>query len=382
MHPHPHKRYIAASLLLTLLVSSCASFKVTPINKQSQASVSGGMLYALPLTQLRITVITASQDLSQADFAAFAEEMLGDTDSTPIPNSIRDIKITTTTVADPKGYYWVTPLRSSMQTNSRHLLQAIGFRTDAAPSSPVSPAPAGSAHAGTTDFKGSVDATYNRADTFYTRHDQPGRPSKIVAMRDHRSLRSQAQQAARRIEELQHRRMQLLNGEEETPLDPRTLTLLLDKIEAELSAYIARFRGVIHLDTVTIVVDPTSMDNEDEYPLLLFSPSIGIVQSNQKQMPTDVDTLWCSQQPSGEMKTVARIHKYHATRSSRLGYTERHSIKYRIPEPTTISLTFGDHTWEQQVDILQNGPTVRLPIRCRQALFDPQTGTLLFYSAR
>ena len=116
-------------ILIAILVSACSNYKVYSVRDNPTLPVRGGVLYALPRTQLRVAVTVERRDLSSAPYAGFAADMLGATDA-DIDTSFRivDIDVTPNNIADPNYYYFVKMRRGSVSVDDRHLLMAIGER--------------------------------------------------------------------------------------------------------------------------------------------------------------------------------------------------------------------------------------------------------------
>ena len=62
---------------LVALFSACSQYKVYSVKDSPSLPVGGGILYALPKTQLCVEVTVQRRDLSQAPYSQYAADYLG-----------------------------------------------------------------------------------------------------------------------------------------------------------------------------------------------------------------------------------------------------------------------------------------------------------------
>ena len=389
------KRLLVVSL--ALLLSSCSVYKVYSVRDNPTMPIAGGVVYALPRTQLRVAVTVERRDLASAPYARFAADMLGAT-AADLDTSFRivDIDVTPHNVADPDYYYFVKVRRGSLTVDDRHLLLAVGAPV---PSSNGARVPLRASNQQPTDNSQPSPLAYNlydRPDTFYTRYDSPGHPSLVTTKKDVRTLKQRAEAAAASIDELQTRQRELLTGEADNQPDAESLRLILAQLRHQELQLKALFVGETHRETVVFYVDPALRKGEDFIDTISwFSPTEGFVTEPTNQptnQPTNHSTIQafpivCTVQSENTLKTTNRFVRYHTSgtaptvTSNRTGVAASKSrtkkaFRYRIPEQTTVTIFTPQFSLSRHLPISQFGPTVQLPTRRIKALFDPQTHDL------
>lgn len=356
-----------------LLLCAC-SYEVRPVKSHPKVASPGGLLYALPRTEICVDVTFGHYDTTGATFVKYANEMLS-VNGKLGGYEIKDVKLSTRVVADPKHFYFVRPKGTSVQVDSHNLLRSIGLESsDMEALSEVTQA--------TTDddFAEPLPAQYNlydRADTFYSRYDRPGSPSMIATKKDIRTLRQQAMAAAERIGQLQERRQQLLNGESETSYTPEGLRVLIQLIDRQEHQLQEQFVGRYVTETVRFVIDPkdekTLVDSQTVV-LFYFSPEKGIADSIDR----GAMAVRCSLRCDNEMRSAARFVKFRVGAFQSSNMNERNTFKYRCSEQADVMVYSDKFTYQKRLPIAQFGPTIELPSGKFKALFDAHTGDLIY----
>ncbi|MBR1644875.1 MAG: DUF4831 family protein [Bacteroidales bacterium] len=366
--------------VVALLTTGCQAYKVYPINAQTRVETSGGIAYALPLTSVHIRLAVAHTDLSHASYADFAHEMLG-IDMPPSDSlyTITGVEISTLASADPLHYYYVVPRRIALSVGPQGLLRQIGtpYTPTALDQAPTSRPPAPQ-----RPPQAVGNTLYDRADTFYTRYDQPGHPSRILTKKDVRSPRQQATRLAEQIETIQEKKMQLLFGEYEGNYSAEVIPYLYEMLDARERELRLHFTGYVVTDTVDFYFTPGDARNYAEpyrFPLCLFSPSVGVCDTLRPA--DDADTVWCSIVNDNTLKRVTPFIKHRATRRG-FAFLRRQTFKYRLSESATVRVDVGQHASTKQVRVSQFGPISTLPPGKLNAAFDDSTGELLYYEAQ
>lgn len=374
--------------LSLLLLASCASYTVSPVKSKPSKSAVGGVLYALPRTEICVDVTFQFTDTVSAPFAPFAEEMIAVTPSAAY--SIQDVSLSSRVIADADHYYFVHPRRLSLQVDANNLLRSVGLTASdaarvASESSNSSASQSLNAHPFDAPQAQSSDAPvsnnlYDRTDTFYTRTDRPGHPSLLASKKDSRNLRQRAQAVAERIGELQERRQQLLDGDYETSYAPETVRLMLDLIERQEQQLIEQFLGRERRETVRFVVDPKdekALIDDQTVTLFYFSSQQGIADSGAR----GAEAVQCRIRCLNRLRSAARFVKY---RSAGTGTdqkpNDRNTLKYRRSEQAQVSVFCSQFRYEEELPVAQFGPIIELPNSRIQALFSPQTGDLIYLS--
>ena len=361
-------------LILVALATVSCSYEVRPVRSHPRMMAPGGLLYALPRTEICVDVTFGHYDTTGAPFVKFAHEMLA-VDKSLGGYDIRRVELSTRVVADPNFFYYVNPRRMAVQVDSRNLLRSVGIAT-----ADLGDANKASTMSADEERDYSLAGQYNlydRTDTFYSRHDRPGNPTMVASKKDSRSLRQQALAAAERIGQLQERRQQLLNGESETSYTPEGLKVLLSLIDHQERQLQEQFLGHYTTETVRFVVDPkdekTLIDSQTVV-LFHFTPEKGIVDStNRRAMP-----VYCRIQCDNKMRNAARFVKFRVGAFQNSNMNERNTFKYRSSEQASVEVFCSRFRFQKQLPIAQFGPTMELPEGKLKALFDAHTGDLIY----
>mgnify|MGYP002622074425 CR=1 FL=1 len=367
-------RLLICLSLLTYL-SSCST-RVVPVRNDDVHVSSGGVLYALPKTEICVEVTLACRDTSQAPYARFAGEMLSDL-ALPSPYRIAQIRLSTRLVADESHYYYVLPRRTSLQVDERHLLRAVGMEdcvdrdlwderdmeTLYGPDSAIHLSPGSS--------------LYDRVDTVYRRGDNPGHPSSMIARKDTRSLRRQAMAAADRLSTLQEQRSQLIDGENADQWSPDRMRLQLQLIDEQIAAVTSLFLGSEVRSTVRFTICPSEARTEAEgqlQVLFFFSPTRGIVESETD----DATPVYYAIRRDPGLKNASRFVRFHTGDATRI--EQRNSIKYRSSGLADFSIESDLFQLRRTLPIAQYGPILELPSGRVKARFDAIGGQLIYLS--
>lgn len=368
---------LSIPLLALLFFAGC--YSVTPVNNNT--SSSGGMFYSLPLTRICIDVTYKYYDLTDAVYADYAAEMLAlDNFDVEKPYRIQNVEASYEVSADPDHYYLVSPRGISVQIDNRHLLRSVGL-TPQETAAEIGPAQSVN-HADTMTSKlvlhnATADQLlprynlYDRTDTFYVRGDQPGRPSGTSTRRAPRTLKQRAQAAAEEIAELEDRRADIVVSDRYT-LEGKAK--MLQQIEEQEAVLMAQFIGKPIVETVHFYLTPAeasrNVDTVQRTVLFYFSRSEGICDSDDVgAMP-----VVCTLRPD---QSLQRVRRFCRKRSHESNFNS--SFKYRLPSQAVLNLSCELFDFRTTLPVAQFGPVIDLPRRHFKALFDPNTGALIYY---
>lgn len=382
-------------LLLLLLGSGCSRYTVYSVRTRPARTLPGGLIYALPHTQLRVAVALEKSDYSNAPYAPYAQDFLGLTGvGSDSVYRIAHVSITAVNEADPQRYYFVVPRRTAIGIDSRGLLQSVGMNYTEL-SSPQA-APNGGAAIRSTDDLLLTQAQYNlyeRTDTFYTRYDKPGRPSMVTSKQDVKSQRQRAKAAAEQIESIREKRVQLVFGEYEGSYNSDAIQYINHQLEEQERLLLSQFVGHTVVDTLVFWVDPKdekTMVDSQTVELFRFSPVWGIVDSTVEEALV----VRCNIRCENKLRNASRFIRYRTRVVGESNWKDRHTFKYRIPETALVTVwaspqaaekdAANDPVWGYQkvVKIAQFGTLANLPAGPVKAKFDPTTGDLIFFEGR
>lgn len=376
--------YSRLSLLLLafvlLVFSSCSDYNIYSVKSKPKNQLPGGFLYALPRTYVSVAVTFDKVDYSGAPYSDYASELLGlsgiNKDSI---YSIHSIEIATFNNADPNYYYFVNPGHLSVSIDSRNLLQSVGVTRDGSRKDPDQIAAEVSPYM--TMFEKAIQEPafnlYDRTDTFYVRNDRPGRPSLITTKKDTRSVRQKALDAAREIEEIRQKKQELMFGEYEGDYNTATIQYLCQQLDRQEQMLLELFVGKVSTETVYFTIDPLSDKDHiasQTYLLFHYTPSDGIVDSTYHNVIGVQCNITCTHPTQ---KAINFVH-YRTGALTNDSYKDRHSFKYRIPEKANVTVFSNKFSFSKEVKISQFGTVASLPYGRYKALFDPNTGDLIY----
>lgn len=362
---------------MAFFLASCSQYTVYSVSERPSHAVSGGVIYALPHTLVRVAVTIDKQDLSSAPYSQFAQEMLSLPTASPDSiYSIRHIEVCTINEADPDAYFFVNPKRTAIAVDGRGLLVSVGGRQ---PGKGILPQQSSNTELLIEEPVSSPEYNlYERADTFYTRYDSPGRPSLVTSAKDVRTLRQQASAAAENIEEIRERKQALLFGEYEGNLSAEAIAFLYKKLDAMEREKVCQFTGDSQTETIYFYVDPkdekTAVEDQT-MPLFRFDPVKGLLDADSDEGLLVACNIRCE----NHLRKASRFIRFRTKSVGSGNILDRHSFKYRIPEVATVTIYSHDFHFEKQVKVAQFGTVANLPKGKCIAIFDPKTGDLLYY---
>lgn len=365
---------MAMAIVMAMVLVSCSSYRVYSVSSRPSQKVGGGMVYSLPYTLVRVAVTVEHTDLSTAPYAAYAE-MVG----LPAPDSlyhIASVEVGTTLVADPQRYYFVTPGRMPVCIDNRGLLRSVGETWNA---EDVTFSEENIERRVESTEMPSGQAEYNlydRADTFYLRTDNPGRPSLIASKKDVRSLRMQAEAAAERIREIQEKKQELLFGEYEGNYGGDAIRFIYNQLCEQERLLLAQFTGQRESHTEVYLLNPKdekSLIDSQMFHLSHFMPDRGLCNG-------EGTLITCEVRCENSLRRASRFIKHRTKTVASDNWTNRRTFKYRIPETASVRVYIGEEDYvEKLVKISQFGTVANLPAGRCHARFDPHTGDLIFF---
>ena len=381
------RKLILMQALTVVLLCGCSQYKVYSVKDNPMLPVNGGVLYALPVTQIRVAVTVERRDLELAPYSKYASKYIG-AENIDTAYRIVSIDVEPVNVADPDNYYYVKVRRGSVTVDSRHLLLAIGRQAEDCD--------------GVQDFRGCQENgediydgnlrkedgvsynLYDRADTLYTRFDTPGHPTMVSFRKDVRSLAQRAASAAERLEEIHTKQRELINGEYEGNYSAESLPYLYEMLKREEEEVVSLFCGTVNRETVYFYVEPVYRKREMFCDTVIwFSEKDGFVGDVDRH-PSDAFPIVCSVVCNDALRNASRFVKYHtsgltAARSGgRTGAAatksrRRKTFRYRIPEQAQVSVSTPVFSVSRTLPVAQFGPVMELPCRRVKALFDANT---------
>lgn len=370
------RKYLLSMLLAAMLLEGCAGYKVYSVNERPKYSVSGGILYALPRTRVVVDVTLLSRDRSEAPYAQFASEMVGANDSAAMFCASVNLKVCNE--ADPRAYYYVVPKRIAVDVDKNHLLHSVGLSRQQANSIEESASVVKSSPK--PQLSQLEYNLYDHTDTFYTKGDVPGHPSLLSAKPDVRSLRKRARDAAEELKDVQERLRGLEHGEFDESYTVEQLAYVRQRLQQRQSELLRLFVGTADTHTIRysyVPKDEYTMVDSQRVVLFYFSPTEGIVDSVSGGVP-----VYCQVRCENQSRSAARFVKFRTDGRKNTLAVKRSGFKYRMAEQAEVMVVCEYFKASAVLPIVQFGPTVDLPNRNFQALFDSRTGDLLYFNGR
>lgn len=367
-------------MLVPLLFSlSGCSYSIYSVNDRPLMGTSGGILYALPRTEIVAEVAMLSYDQTDAPYAQYASEMVGAPDSADRFRA--KVTLSVHNVPDPKGYYYVVPRRISVDVNKQHLLHSVGLPTSDF-SSMGKTAPKSPAAKPTSTMETYLEYNlYQRSDTFYVKGDKPGRPSMVSSKPDARNLRQRALAAAEELRGVQERLRSLENGDFDESYTIEQVQYVQKRLKQRESELLQLFVGAAEVKTQRfgyIPRDEYKFIDSQSVVLFYYSPLLGVTDSGAKGAEPVVLSVRCDNQT----RNAARFVKFRTDGRNSHSASNHRCFKYRLAEQAEVVLSCKYFTATAIMPVVQFGPVVDLPKRRFEALFDPETGDLLYYNGR
>lgn len=367
-------RLVAVALLGMAVLSGC-SYRIYSVNERPRLGTAGGILYALPCTEVGVDLSVASYEQSDAVYAAYAAEMVGASDSA---TTRAGVSISARNKPDGRAYYYVVPRRIAVDVNKDHLLLSVGLPTSdfavAKREAALSAAPTLR-----TDHLGYN--IYDRADTFYVKGDKPNQPSKVATKPDGRNLRQRAMAAAEELRDVQDRLRGIRNGDFDDSYTIEQMQYVQQRLEQREADLLRLFVGEPRVERFHFAYTPRDehkMIDSQSVVLFYYSPVGGVVDSGAVGAVPVVMEVRCANQS----RSAARFVKYRTDGRDGSKAKQRRCFKYRMAELAEVKLSCPYFCATATLPVVQFGPTVDLPKRRFEALFDPETGDLLYYNGR
>lgn len=375
------KKIIFAWVAMALLASGCSRYVVYSVSERPARPVPGGVVYALPHTLIKVAVTIDQMDYSSAPYADFASDLLGiQTSTTDTLYTLSSIELSAVNVPDPNGYYFVVPKHTSVSIDGRGFLVAIGGEQTEQPvaGNMLTTTMSMDSVGGKPTLTRAQYNLYDRADTFYTRFDAPGKPSLVMTSKDVRNRRQQAQAAAERLQEIREKKEALLFGEYEGDYSSEAIRYIIEQLETMEQEIVAQFVGQKKSETIVYYIDPKAEKSAIEeltVELLRFDPQRGLLDLEE----TDGEVISCNIRCENYLHKASRFVRYRTHATGPHNVFNRHSFKYAIPETATVTVFSDQFSFSKQLKVAQYGAVANLPYGSCEARFDPNTGEILYF---
>ena len=206
----------------------------------------------------------------------------------------------------------------------------------------------------------------------------------VSSRKDVRTAKQRAQAAAERLEEIQSKQQELINGEYEGSYGSEAVRYIFSQLQRQEEQIVASFCGDVKRETIRFYVEPQMRKRGDFCDTIIwFSPVEGFIGDPQF-LTKDAFPIVCNVHSEENLKSVNRFIRYHTSGVTQNGYgghtgtaanksRNRKGFRYRIPGAATVEVTTPDFSVRHQVSLSQLGPIVLLPCRRIKAVFDANT---------
>ncbi len=381
------RRRLPICLLLLSILCSCSSnkFTVYPAH-DSDMPITGGLLYALPRTQVQVTLMVSHYDYSQAPYHEYADQYFAGhptaEEAGRTPYQLQCVQISAVASPDKKQVFYIEPGKNSLYVDSRGILLAVNsipqYDTLAARFS-VGPTLQFYPESGISATPIVQNNSYQHIDTFYVRTDAPGHPTLGVSKADRMALKEQAEATSAKLLDIEEKQQQLLYGEYEGSYSTESVQFLYSRLDEMKKPYLQLFLGQEKSDSIVCYIEPNEekeMIDSQTVVLAYFSPTQGLLH-NDTLLPSDAHPIYCTITCDNVLRRITRASankiKKHTNRRDL-----RHCLRYRMPQEALVTITCeGMAPISQRLPIMQFGATTFLPKDNVQATFDSRTGALL-----
>lgn len=358
--------------LSSLLLFSCASYKVMPIS--SSTDISNGMVYNLPKTSVQIGFDVETKTKTKGMYSEYANALLGLTEINTANDVAYDIKngyIHTAPISDEHQFYLVSfkngfckqkQLRDILVSKENYLLSING--SGKADSSQV-PVPLASPFAQQPSYVGNTwieKNTKERIDTIseFIQMDTLRVEKKVVKKTyEEKSAAQKAKEAADFLLKVKQDQYQLLNGYAEVNYSAQTLSYMIDELKKLEKEYLALFIGEERIETThhTYYYVPSDTIENNDIPLFSYL--------GKNQEDTLVVALHIKKLPSLSGNTSPEV------------FAKQKGIVYRIPAYALVSITNDRATLtEKKVFINQFGRLNKWKWNRQAIELNPTTGNM------
>ncbi len=297
----PHRLLLPLCSLLLPLFCGCSSnqFTVYPAH-DSDMPITGGLLYALPRTQVQVCLKVRHYDYSQDpspdyDDQYFAGHTTANEES-QAPYRLQCVQISAVAGPDEKQVFYIEPGNNSLHIDSRGILLAVNstpvYDTPAAPFS-IGPTLQFYPEAGINATPIVQNNSYRHIDSFYVRTDAPGHPGLAVSKADRMALKEQAEATAAKLLDIEEKQQQLLYGEYEGNYSTESVQFLYSRLEEMKKPYLQLFLGQEICDSIVCYIEPgEEKEKIDSQTVVLayFSPTQGLLH-NDTLLPADAHPI-------------------------------------------------------------------------------------------
>lgn len=387
--------WLAICTTMIIIMSSCSISHKMKVQTATGDNVplTGGILYALPRTQVQVALKVSYVDYTEAPYHQYAQQYLSgnkvNNSGTAGEYQLQCARISAVASPDKKNIYYVEPGDNTLYVDSRGILLALNMtpREDSLPTSPFAVGPTlqfFSFKNNKEDAENIVqNKSYQHLDSFYVRTDPEGHPTLMVSKVDQLALKEQAAVAAEKLKAIDDKQQQLLFGEYEGNYAPESIHFLYDQLKKMKESYLRMFLGDIKTDSIVCYIDPAEeSDKIDSQTVVLcyFSPSMGLCHDSVTR-PADARPVTCTIICDNGLRRVTRAAA-NKQKKNIGSHAAKHNLRYRMPQEAIVSIKCdGFAEISQRLPIMQFGASTLLPSGKVKACFDSRTGALLYISA-
>jgi len=376
-------KYITTALLIIGL-TSCSSYEVIPIKKDTEAPQASGFYYSLPRTVLTIDITVTRVDKIAGPYARFASKYLGIKDpvlQNQTTYELTDISINTYAEPDPENYYFVN-LKNYHPSKARNMMIALsksGLIQDLNDNSDkkLEQDRKENSHRKKIDYSETFKyfADNNLVERVDTIIELVSMDTVTVEKRTlkrrmvEKSMEQKAKEAADFIMKIKEQRMDILTGAQEVPYSEATVKYMSDELDKLEKEYMMMFVGITENEVLHFryYYLPSPDIYSASIPLFKFSHTGGIISENQPEG----DMVYIHVDRAGNTKNLENFVAKNADNKENKGFY------YRIPEYAKFTIKQGETLKAEAAFLIsQFGVVSSLPAKNAKVQFYPNTGAI------
>lgn len=342
-------------MLVLLAFASFASVQAqftTTFAKNAAATQNNGLFYSLPLTMLQLDFTILETEVVEGPLSDYASSFIETSDYVDYSGKeykLLGVDMKVMSCADPNAAFFVsfTSGRGSEKTSFNVLPNGI-IRS-----------------VGIDDVEEIVaNQEVESEKVIYSEE-----PNFIGILTNGKSQSMIAKEVADKIEEIRKAKFNIISGYYETALDPLTLKMMYDELDAMEKEYTSLFVGKRIGKQVVKTVYVTPSKEVATQTVAKFSEEDGLsVGTSGVGNPITVQTL--SMNATSNISTLSQ--------SALESMSHENKVFYRIPETANVKVMYDNQVLVEKREVVnQLGVLLLAPVSNMGLLFDPNTGQIV-----
>jgi len=359
--------------------------RVIHISSDKDTVKRNGLLYALPLTIIKVDITVKKIETIKGPYAVYANKFLGLKNviySNHTKYKINKVNISTYSQPDPDHFYLVEHSKSKKSKNRMNLtlnLTESGLIHNVNADIPVMEEEESfeTVGNGVDEFPDifkyyADDNLFEQIDTVIETYDMDTITIEKQVLKKtlvEKSLEQRAREAAEYIIKLKQNRFNLLSGYQEVPYGEGAVEYMNEHLENLENEYLKLFTGLTFTKELhySFTYIPELSGEIKSEMIFRFSDRYGILD---KSKTLGENVLITIERAGYTREMSSYVNK-------RIGNRKSAGIVYRIPEYAKVSINYGGNILTcKRIPISQFGVVTSLPIGKSKVIFYPETGAI------